>query len=162
MVGQTHVNGLLPCPEQAAEHLRGVLQTVTPALLHHGDELLVDLVQHGLRILALLFGLRAERVHEALVLARRQQPALHAQLVHQAGEAKAVHQHTNAAHDAGLVHIDVVGGGGDVVGRRCAGFLHHGVHRFLVFFLQAADLVVDDAGLHGAATRRVDQQHHGL
>jgi methylmalonyl-CoA mutase cobalamin-binding subunit len=60
--------------------------------------------------------LRREGVEHALVLAGGEQPALDAQLVHQAGEAEAVHQHADAAHQAGLVDVDLVGGHRDVVG----------------------------------------------
>ncbi len=131
-------------------------------MLHHIDELQVDLVQHGLQVGLLGLVLRAEGVEHGLVLARHHQAPLDAQLVHQPGEAEAVHQHADAAHQAGLVDVNVVGRGGDVVGGRGAGFLHHGVDLLLVQPLQAADLVVDDAGLHGAATRRIDEQHDAL
>ena len=151
MVGQPHVDGLLAGPEQAAEGFRCGLEAVAPALFHHVNELLVDLVQHGLGKFTLFFGLGAERVHKTLVFTCGEQTALHTQFVHQAREAKTVHQHTNAADDAGLVDVDFVGRCGDVVRGRGACFFHHGVHRFLVFFFQAQDFVVDDASLHRAA-----------
>ena len=52
--------------------------------------------------------------------------------------------------------------GGDVGGRRGTGFLDHRVHGLVVLGAQAPHLVVHDAGLHGAAPGRVDEQHHGL
>ncbi len=61
-----------------------------------------------------------------------------------------------------LSTIDLVGGDRDVVGARGAHLLDHRVHLLLVLGLQAPDLVVDDAGLHRAAARAVDAQHHGL
>ena len=66
------------------------------------------------------------------------------------------------AHEAGLVDVDLVGRHGDVVGARGADLLDHRIDLLLVQRLQAADLVVDDAGLHRAAAGRVDAQHHGL
>ena len=69
-------------------------------------------------MLAVAVGLRAEGVEEALVLARRHEPPLDAELFHQADETEAVHQHADAAHEARLVHVDLVGGDRDVVAPR--------------------------------------------
>ena len=118
--------------------------------------------QHGLDVRLLALVLRAERVEHRLVFTRRHQSALDAQLVHQSGEAKTVHEHANAAHQTGFVDIDVVGRRRDVVRSRRAGFFHDGIDLLAVHRLEAMDLVVDDAGLHRAATRRIDQQHHRL
>ena len=90
------------------------------------------------------------------------QAPLDAELVHQAGEAEAVHQHADRADDAGLVGIDLVGGHGDVVGARGTDLLDDRIDLLLVQRLQAPDLVVDDAGLHRAAAGRIDAQHHRL
>ncbi len=116
----------------------------------------MDLVQHGLREHALLFGLGTERIQETLVLAGRHEAPLDPQFFHQAGEAEAVHQHADAADDAGLVHEDLVGRRRDVVSGRGARLFHHRVDRLLVLGFQALDLVVDDAGLHRAAAGRID------
>jgi protease-4 len=53
----------------------------------------VDFLQHGLGVLLMLFGLRAERVEETLVFTRRQQTPFNAQLFHRSGKAEAIHQH---------------------------------------------------------------------
>ena len=100
---------MLTRPEQATEGFRRFFQTRATAGFNHGNELLVNLVEHGLRECTLLFALRTERIEKTLVLASRQQPAFHTQLFHQAGETKTIHQHANAAHNAGLVDIDLVG-----------------------------------------------------
>ena len=125
------------------------------AVLHHLDELLVDLVDHRLRIGLVLLVLRRERIEHALVLAGGEQAALDAELFHRAGEAEAVHQHADRADQARLVDVDLVGGHRDVVGARGAHLLDHRVHLLLVLGLQAPDLVVDDAGLHRAAAGRL-------
>jgi hypothetical protein len=104
-----------------------LLEAVAAALLHHRDELLVDLVDHGLGKGRLLLVLGRERVEHALVGTGGEQAALDAELVHRAGEAEAVHQHADAAHDAGLVDVDLVGGHRDVVGARGADLLDHRV-----------------------------------
>ena len=144
---------MLTAPEQAAEHLRRFLEPVTTAVFHHRDELLVNLIEHGLRISALALTLVAERVQKTLVFAGSQQATLHAELVHQAGETKAIHQHADAAHNAGLVHVNLVGRHGDVISSRCTGFFNHGVHRLLVFGFETQDFVIHHAGLHRAAAR---------
>ena len=120
------------------------------------------LIEHALGIGLLLGGLRAEGIEKALVLAGRHETTLDTELVHQADETEAVHQHADAAHDAGLVNKDAVGGGSDVVGRRGTGVLDDGVHRLFMLFLQATDFVIDHARMHGAAAGRVDQKHHAL
>jgi hypothetical protein len=48
VVGQAQLDGLLAVPEQAREGLGRFLQTRAAAFLDHGDELAVDLVDHGL------------------------------------------------------------------------------------------------------------------
>ena len=122
----------------------------------------MDLVQHGLRIGALLLSLGAERVQKTLVFPGREQAALHAQLFHGAGKTETIHEDTNAADDAGLVHEDFIGSSSDVVSRRGTGFFHHRVHRLVVLGLEAGDFVIDDARLHRAAPWGVDQQDHRL
>ena len=104
----------------------------------------------------------AEGVEKALVAARRQKPPLNAQLFKAAGEAKAVHQHANAAHHAGLVHVNLVGGRGNVVGGGSAGVFHHRVNRLVMQFAQAADFVVHQPGLHRAAAGRINLQNQRL
>mgnify|MGYP003529884748 CR=1 FL=1 len=126
-------------------------QARAAAGFHHVDELQVDLVDHRLGIGSLLLVLRRERIEHALVLAGGEQAALDAELFHRAGETEAVHQHADAADQAGLVDIDLVGGHGDVVGARGADLLDHRIDLLVVLGLQTLDLVVDDAGLHRAA-----------
>ena len=122
----------------------------------------MNLIEHGLRVGLLLLAHRRERVADTLVLAGRHQAALDAELVHRAGEPEAVHQHADRADDARLVGVDLIGGSGDVVGTRGADFFDDRINLFLVQGLQALDLVVDDAGLHGAAAGRIDAQHDAL
>ena len=153
---------MLPRPEQATEGVISNFQALATAFFHYLNELLVDLVQHHLGVLALLLALRAEGVQKTLVAACREQAALHSQLFHGAGETKTIHQHANAAHDAGFVHVNLIGRCRNVVSSRGAGFLDHGVNGFVVLGTQAHDFVVDHAGLHRAATGRVDQQYHRL
>ncbi len=153
---------MLSGPEQSAESLGGFFEARTTARFDHTNELLVDLVQHRLCKHTLFLGLWAERIHEALVFTGRHQAALYAQLLHQTGKTEAIHQHANAAHHTGFVHVNFVGPHGNVVGRRSAGFLHYRVQRLLVQSLQPQNFIVDDASLHRTATRRVDQQNHRL
>ena len=108
----------------------------------------------------MLFVQRREGIEDALVLAGRDQSALDTELLHRAGEAEAVHQHADRADDRGLVDEDLVRRDSDVVGSRGAGLVDDDVELLVVLGLQAAQLVVDDAGLHRAAARRVDAQHH--
>ena len=49
-------------PKKAAEHFRNFLQTITSAIFNDRDELLVDLIQHGLRVGALTLALGTERI----------------------------------------------------------------------------------------------------
>src|SRR3990167_2192930 len=159
LVGQAEFHRLLAAPEKAAEHFGRFLQALTAAGFDHRDELLVNLVQHDLRKGALTFALRAEGIEKAFVFTGGLQPALHAQLVHQAGKAEAVHQYADAADDAGFVDKYLVSRHGDVVSGRCAGFFLHGVDRLFVQGLQTQDFVIHHAGLNRAATRRIYQQH---
>ena len=152
---------MLTAPEQAAEHLGRFLEPLTPAVFHHRDELLVNLIEHGLRISALALTLVAKGVEKTLVVTGGQQATLNAELVHQAGETKAIHQHADAAHNTGLVHVNLVGSHGDVISSRCTGFFNHGVHRLLVLGFETQDFVIHHAGLHRAAAGGVDQQDHG-
>jgi hypothetical protein len=85
------------------------------------------------------------------VLAGCEQAPLHAQLVHQAGKTKAVHEHTDASHNTGLVDVNFVSRHRDVIRRRGTGFFHHGIDGLVVLGPQAVDFVVDDAGLHRTA-----------
>ena len=109
---------------------------------------------------ALRFALRAVGVKKTFVLARGQQAALHAEFVHQSGKSKAIHQHANAAHDAGFVDINLIGGHRNIVGRRGARLFHHGVNGLFVFGFETANFVIHDARLTWAAAGRVDEQHH--
>ena len=122
----------------------------------------MDFTEHGLDVGALRLVLRTEGIEHRLVLTGHHQAALDAHLLHQARETKTVHQHTDAAHQAGLVDIDRIGRCSDVVGGRGAGLFHHGVDLLVVQRLEPGDLVIDDARLHRAAARRVDQQHQRL
>ena len=139
------------------------MEPLSPPLPHDIDELLVDFVQHRLRVALLLLVDRRERIEEGLVLARGEGAPLHAEFLHGAGEAPAVHDHADRPDDARLVHIDLVGGGRDVVAARGADVLDDGVHGNVgIKSPQPADFVVDDARLHRAAARRIDAQDHAL
>ena len=122
----------------------------------------MDFIEHALRIRLVLFRQGAERVHETLVLARRQQTALDADLFHDARKAEAIHQHADGADHAGLVDVDAVGGGGDVIAARGAHFIDHHIQGLVrIALAQALHLVDDHAGLHGTAARTINVQHHG-
>ena len=162
MVSQTQGDGLLATPEQAAEGLWSFFQPIAPASPHHADELLVNLVEHRLREDPLLVGLWAEGIKKTLVFTSRHQAPLDPEFVHQPGKTKAIHEHTNAAHNTGLVDKNFVCSHGDVIGCRGARFFYHGIHRFLVLGLKPANLIIDDARLHWATTGRVDQQNNCL
>src|SRR5476649_3071209 len=95
-----------------------ILETVATALLDAGDELAVRRVQHALPERGFIRLWRLERIKECLVLARGVATTTQAQLLHQAGEAKARCRHANGTHQTGLVGVDLVSGTGDVVGTR--------------------------------------------
>jgi hypothetical protein len=97
------------------------------------------------------------------LLPRRDQAALDAELVHQAGEPEAVHQHADRADDARLPDVDAVGAHGDEIAARGANILDHRVQRHVgVLLAQPLHLVVDRLRLHRAAAGRVDAHHHAL
>ncbi|ABA47770.1 hypothetical protein BURPS1710b_2914 [Burkholderia pseudomallei 1710b] len=160
IVGEAELDALRARPEKPGENVRRFVQARAAAVLHRLDELRVDLVEHFLRVRIHLRRLRRERIEEALVLARRMQAPLDAQLAHQAGEAEPVHQHADRADDARLVDVDLVRRRRDVVAARRAHVGDDDVKRLRrILLAQPPDLVVDDARLHRAAARAVDLQH---
>jgi hypothetical protein len=162
-VREPQLDAALAGPDETREGLRRLLQPRSPALPHDLDELLLDLADHLLRVLAVLGVLGQERVEEVLVLARGVHAPLDAQLVEGAGESEAAHDHAYRAHQARLVDVDLVGGDGDVVAARGAQVLDHRIQgRRRVLGAQPPDLVVDVARLDGAAAGAVDAQHHAL
>src|SRR5215470_4277688 len=117
----------------------------------------MDLVDHLLRVFALLGRDRRERVEEILVLARSQCTPLDAEFFHGTDEAEAVHYHADGPDEARLVDEDAVSRRGNVVGAGRADFLDDGVDRRVwVLGAQTTNLIVDLAGLHRAAARAVD------
>ena len=153
---------MLTAPEQATEHLGGFLQAIASAFFDRIDELSMDLVQHGLRMFALRFRLRAKGVQKPLVFTCGHQAALNAQLVHQAGETKAIHQDADAAHNTGFVDINFVGRCSNVISGRSAGLFDHRINWLFVNLFQTVNFIVDDARLHWATAWRVNHQHQGL
>jgi hypothetical protein len=98
-----------------------------------------------------------------LLSPRCQQPALHAQFLHAFGEAEAIHEHADGAHQGGLVDENAIRRRGDVITAGGADIVHHHVEGNLgVFAAQATHLVVDLTGLDGTTARAVDAQHHTL
>ena len=74
-------------------------------------------------------------------------------------KAETVHQHANGANDAGLIGINLIGRGGDVVATRGANIGDHRIQFDLrILALQALDFIVHIAGLHRTATGAVDAQ----
>src|SRR5258708_4469910 len=162
-IGEPQLDAALAGPDEPGEGLRRLLEARSPALAHDLDELLLDLADHLLRVLAVLGVLGQERVEEILVLARGVDAPLDSQLVDGAGEAEAAHDHADRAHEARLVDVDLVGGDRNVVAARGAQVLDHGVEgRRGILGAQAPDLVVDVARLDGTAAGAVDPEHHPL
>ena len=90
---------------------------------------------------------------------RRIQAAFHTQFLHGIDEAKTVHDDTDGTDQAGLVRINFIGGGGDVITAGCANVGDHGIDFDLgMFTTQAFDLVINIARLHRTATRTVYPQ----
>src|SRR5690606_3719419 len=94
-VRQSQLHRLRTAPDKTRESFRHFLQTRTASLAHDVDELLMNFIQHVLRIQLLFFGLRTDRIEEALVFTCRQQAAFDTKLLHGAGETEAVHQHAD-------------------------------------------------------------------
>ncbi len=140
------------------ENISGVsLSRVPRPSRTHRDELLVDLVQASPARRPAASGHRRERIQHPLVLARRHQAALDADLLHHLGEAEAVHQHADSIPPPTPCRRR-----SRPRPRRCSTRRRRRSPRrprttlLLVQRLQALELVVDDARLHRAAARRVD------
>src|SRR5258706_6787422 len=162
-IGEAELHALLSGPHQSRKRLRCFLQPLPAPLAHDADELLVDLADHLLRVLAVRRVLGHERIEEVLVLAGGVGAPLDAELFHGAGEAEAADDDADGADEARLVDVDPFGRHRDVVAAGGAQVLHHRVDRRVrVLGAQAPDLVVDVARLDGAAAGAVDAQHHAL
>ena len=160
-VGEAQRDALFARPEHAGEKLRIVLETLAAPFFDRIDELRMDLIEHFLRVRRHFGRFRRKRVESALVLARRMNPALDAQLVHQAGEAETVHQHADRADDARLVDVDLVRRRRDVIATRRAHVVDDHIQRLRrIFRAQAPDLAIHDARLHRRTARAVDAQDH--
>lgn len=86
------------------------------------------------------------------MIAGGEQTPLDAEFAHGVDKAEAVHQHADGAHDAGLVRVDLIGGGRDVITTRGADVGDDRVQRdFRVLLAQPNDLIVDIASLNRAA-----------
>ena len=151
MVGKAKLHSLLTIPEQTGEHFWCFFQPITAPSFHHVNKLLVDLIQHALGKCPLFVVLRTERVKETLVFSSRYQAAFYAEFVHQAGKAETVHQHPNAANNAGFVDKYLVSRHRDVVGGRSTAFLYHRVDRLLVLGFKAQNFVIHHSSLYWAA-----------
>ena len=121
----------------------------------------MDLVEHGLHVLAVGLAHRRERVEQRLILSGGVHAALHAQLLGGFLYPEAGHDHADGADDAGRVGVDLVGGGGDVIG---AGGAHIGDRRvqllIRVLGAQPLDFVEHEVRLHRRTARAVDAQQH--
>src|SRR5258708_16808553 len=80
-VGEPELHALLAGPDQSREHVGRLLQAVAAPLPHDGDELLVDLREHLLRVILVRGILGRERIGEILVLARGVGAPLDAELL---------------------------------------------------------------------------------
>src|SRR4051812_19136092 len=94
-VGEPELDALLAGPDEPAEGFLRFLQPLASALANDADELLMDVRRELPGELLMLFLERAERVEKRLVLSSRDEAALDAELLHQAGEAEPVHQDTD-------------------------------------------------------------------
>src|SRR5690606_4075826 len=100
-------------------------------------------------------------VEESLVIAGGKQTPLDAELIHGVDETEAVHHHADGAHDAGLVRVDPIGSGRNVIPARGTYVGDDRIQRsFRVLLAQPNDLIVDIASLNRAAPGAVDAQNH--
>ena len=119
------------------------------------DEALVDVPLHRLEPLHVLRVLRQERVEHRLVLARRIEPPLDAELVHQPDEAEGAADHPDRADDRGRIADDLVAGAGDHVAAGGGDVLGERDHRSLVLGRELAD-AADRSGAIAPASRRAN------
>ncbi|MNV20834.1 hypothetical protein D3C71_1117550 [compost metagenome] len=140
-----------------------VLQAITTALLDAVDELLVRGIEHALPEGGFFRLLRLERIEERFVLARGVGATLHTQLFHGADKTVTGRRHTNGAHQARLVGIDLISRTGDVIGTRSAQIGNHRIELGVrVQATQTTNLVIDITRLHRTAARAVDAQDDAL
>src|SRR5689334_23098678 len=117
----------------------------------------MDVCNHLLGIESLLWIDWREWIKKSFILARGNESALDAKLLHRPGESETVHEHTDRADDARRIDIDAVGGDRHVIAARGANVIDHDVQRnFRMQAAQTTDLAIDLACLHGAAARAVD------
>ena len=123
----------------------------------------MNVIEHVLRIIALLFVERRKRVHEPLVVSCSEQTSLDTELLHGIGKSETVHQHADRANDTGLGNVYLFSRDGDVIAARCANVFDHCIDRyFRMQATQPADFIVDTGRLDRAAARAIDAQHHRL
>ena len=122
----------------------------------------MNLVEHVLPN-GLLFGrFGNERVAHALVVAGNAHAAADAQFFNQAGCVKAAADDADAAHQAGRVGKDFVGGGGNVVAAGCTHVFGDDIHGDIrVFRLDAADFGKRGVGHDGRAAGAVGVNDDG-
>ncbi|MCY1539452.1 hypothetical protein D9M68_750390 [compost metagenome] len=97
------------------------------------------------------------------MFARGVDATLDTQLAHGVDEAEGRRGHADGTDQAGLVGIDLIRSAGNVIGTGSTQIGNHGIDLdVLVRLAQPANLVIDVAGLHRAAARTVDAQHHTL
>ena len=99
-IGQSEFDALFTGPYQPGEGLFGFLEPIAAAFAHRVDELRMNVIEHVLRIFALLFVERRKRVHEPLVVSCSEQASLDTELLHGIGKSETVHQHADRADDA--------------------------------------------------------------
>ena len=122
----------------------------------------MNLVEHVLPngLLFRCFG--NERVAHALVVAGNAHAAADAQFFNQAGRVKTAADHADAAHQAGRVGKDFVGGGSNVVAARCAHVFGDDIHGDIcVFRFDAADFGKRGVGHDGRAAGAVGVDDDG-
>ena len=108
-VSDTKLDRLRTGPVFAGEHgFFWALESRSTASLHEFNEIRVDLLLHRLEPRDVLRVLRQERVEHRLVLARRIEPPLDAELVHEPDEAERAADHSDRADDRGRIADDLV------------------------------------------------------
>ncbi len=119
--------------------------------------------QHPLPELGLLPLLGLEGIEKRLVLAGGIDAPLDTQFFQGIDKTEGRRSHADGAHQTGLIGVDLIRRARDVIGTRGTEIGNHCIDLDRrILGAQAADLVVDVAGLHRTSARTVDPQYHAL
>ena len=103
----------------------------------------------------------AEGVKPGLILTRRIEPPVDAELFHQTGKAETTADHPDRANNRCWISKNFVGRAGQPIAPAGGHVFSEGQHRHLFLVGELADAGGDQVRLHRAAARRVDQQGDG-